>query len=161
MDSDKYFPKFLAFLRLFYPTLYKEICLHSDNSDLVEADLLCSNSNHLYQTIVFSEDVAKKGELFEIYTGKDSLAPYSWDWRWVNAVKILFGGEAIFSIKFKQKVIALPTGNHPLSSVFFDTLKDEFENALKELVLLAKNNNASILEGYAQYQEPTRCQVNI
>ncbi len=151
MDSAKHYPKFLAFLRLFYPTLYKELSNHSNKSDLVEADLICSNSNHLYQAIIFSEDVAKDDELLDIYAGKDSLAPYSWDWRWVFAVKILFKRDVIFSIKFKQKVIALPTGKHPLTDVFFNILEDEFKKTLYDLEQLANNKNISIHESYIEY----------
>ena len=150
-DLARHYPKFLAFIQLFYPALYKKISIHSDKPDFVEANLICSNNNHSFQAIVYSEDVAKEGELFEIYTGKDSKAPYSWDWRWVFAIKILFAEEIIFHIKFKQKVIALPTGKHPLAGPFFNILDNEFKNVLDELGKDIKNNHISVKESYTHY----------
>ena len=91
----KQYPKLLAFLQLFYPDLYSELSLRSEKADIVEANLICSNNTHSYQAIIYSEDVAREGEMFEIYTGKDSIAPYSWDWRWVFSVTILFNGSNI------------------------------------------------------------------
>ena len=151
VNSAKHFPKFIAFLQLFYPTLYKQLNSYVEDSDLVKANLICSNNTHSYQAIILSEDVSKDGELFEIYTGKDSIMPYSWDWRWVFAVNILFEEKSVFPIKFKQKVIALPTGKHPLTNVFFNILEDEFDKTLNELRATANNTNISIHECYLNY----------
>lgn len=148
---SKQYPKLLAFLQLFYPDLYRELRPRSEKTDIVEANLICSNNTHSYQAIIFSEDVAKQGELLEVYTGKDSVAPYSWDWRWVFAVKVLFSGEVIFPIKFKQKVIALPTGKHPLTDTFFNIIQDEFKTTLKEIIDQADQNNKTVQQSYATY----------
>jgi|GEM_PF-2904159 len=147
----KQYPKLLAFLQLFYPDLYSELSLRSEKADIVEANLICSNNTHSYQAIIYSEDVAREGEMFEIYTGKDSIAPYSWDWRWVFSVTILFNGSNIFQIKFKQKVIALPTGNNPLTDVFFNILQDEFKVTLKEIFNLSTKEKISIHESFIRY----------
>jgi len=143
-DLAAQYPKFLAFMQLFYPALYKQISIHSTSTDLVEANLICSNNNHSFQAIVYSEGISEKGELLDIYTGTDAAAPYSWDWRWVFAVKVLFAEKPIFKIKFKQKVIALPTGNHPLTNVFFDVLKDEFTQLIQDVNKAKASRQASI-----------------
>ena len=148
--SEQY-PKFLAFLKLFYPSLYEQIRIRSENTDLVEASLICSNNTHKYQAIIFSEGSAKDGELFDIYADIDSIAPYSWDWRWVFAVKILFKRKLFFSMRFKQKVIALPTGKHPLTNIFFDILQDEFKSIVFGLEQSAASKNMSIHECYTEY----------
>jgi len=150
-DTAKNYPKLLAFLQLFYPTLYSELAPSSAKADIVEANLICSNNTHSYQAIIYSEDVAKEGELLEVYAGKDSIAPYSWDWRWVFAVSILFEGKHVFAIKFKQKVIALPTGKNPLTDVFFDILQDEFKTAIQEIIDSSIENKISIHECYTKY----------
>ena len=147
----KQYPKLLAFLQLFYPNLYSELSLHSEKADIVETNLICSNNTHSYQAIIYSEDVAREGELFEVYAGKDSIAPYSWDWRWVFSVNILFEGGNVFPIKFKQKVIALPTGNNPLTDVFFNILQDEFKVTLKEILNLSTKEKISIHESFIKY----------
>ncbi len=147
----KQYPKLLAFLQLFYPDLYSELSLRSEKADIVEANLICSNNTHSYQAIIYSEDVAREGEMFEVYTGKDSITPYSWDWRWVFSVTILFKGSNIFQIKFKQKVIALPTGNNPLTDVFFNILQDEFKVTLKEIFNLSTKEKISIHESFIRY----------
>ena len=150
-DSSKQYPKLLAFLQLFYPDLYKELSSHSEKADIVEAQLICSNNTHSYQAMIYSEDVAKQGELLEVYAGKDSIAPYSWDWRWVFAVKVLFSGEIIFPIKFKQKVIALPTGKHPLTDTFFNIIQDDFKTTLIEIINQAEKENETLHQSYARY----------
>ncbi len=152
-EMATHYTKFLAFLKLFYPNLYQELSTYSKPTEVVEANLICTNSIHNFQAMIFSEDVAIKDELFDIYAGKDSIAPYSWDWRWVFAVKIIFEGATIFPIKFKQKIIALPTGKHPLSYAFFDILEDEFKEVSKQLI----NNDASLSTGdrYEKYFSKT------
>lgn len=131
IESTKQYLKLLAFLQLFYPDLYLTLSLHSEKANLLEAKLICSNNIHSYQAIIFSENMAKDGELLEVYAGKNSIAPYAWDWRWVFAVKILFAENIIFPIKFKQKVIALPTGKNPLTEVFLISCKMSSESYLK------------------------------
>ncbi len=151
VDSTQHYAKFLALLQLFYPSLYNQISALSEKSDLVEANLICSNNTHSFQAIVYSEGITKDGELLEIYAGKDSIAPYSWDWRWVFALKILFNGNIVFPIKFKQKVIALPTGKHPLSNVFFNILQEEFNKEIIEIIKSAKHKNLPIRDGFIDY----------
>jgi hypothetical protein len=147
----KQYPKLLAFLQLFYPRIYEELSHYSEKSDVVEANLICSNNVHSYQAIIYSEDVSKDGELLDVYAGKDSMAPYSWDWRWVFAVKILFAGNLIFSIKFKQKVIALPTGKNPLTEVFFNIIQEEFKTIIDDVLLISTKDKISVHESYTKY----------
>ena len=151
LDANKQYPKLLAFLQLFYPELYSELSLHSEKADIVKANLICSNNVHSYQAIIYSEDVAKEGELLEVYAGKDFIAPYSWDWRWVFAVTVLFGGNIIFPIKFKQKVIALPTGKNPLTDVFFNIIQEDFKIVLKEVLDQSVQEKISVHDSYSQY----------
>ena len=150
-DTSKQYPKLLAFLKLFYPSLYNELSPHSHKADIVETNLICSNNAHSYQAIIYSEDVAKDGELLEVYTGKNSIAPYSWDWRWVFAVKVLFSGNDIFPIKFKQKVIALPTGRNPLTEVFFNIIQEDFESVLEKVLKQSTQDEIPIHESYSKY----------
>jgi hypothetical protein len=150
-NMTKQYPKLLAFLQLFYPNLYQELSAYSEKSDIVEANLICSNNIHSYQAMIYSEDVAQEGELFEIYAGKDSMAPYSWDWRWVFAVKILYSENTTYPIKFKQKVIALPTGKHPLTDVFFNIIHDEFETSIQELLQQSSQENISLHESFTKH----------
>ncbi|MFK7814757.1 MAG: hypothetical protein AB8B92_00320 [Gammaproteobacteria bacterium] len=152
-NLNKQYPKLLAFLHLFYPKLYQQLSPHSEKADIVEANLICSNNTQSYQAIIYSEDVAKEGESFEIYTGKNSVAPYSWDWRWVFAVKILFSDKVVFPIKFKQKVIALPTGKHPLTDVFFNIIQDEFESIIKEMLNQSSQDHLSLHESFTKHLE--------
>jgi len=147
----KQYPKLLAFLYLFYPELYEELSPHSTKADIVEANLICSNNTHSYQAVIYSEDVAKDGELLEVYTGKDSIAPYSWDWRWVFAVNVLFAGEQVFPIKFKQKVIALPTGKNPLTDTFFNIIRDDFKSSLREIIKQTNQEEQTIQKSYSNY----------
>jgi hypothetical protein len=153
--TAKQYPKLLAFLQLFYPDLYHQISPKSEKADIVEANLICSNNTHSYQAIIYSEDVAKEGELFEIYAGKDSAAPYSWDWRWVFAVKILFSNKVVYPIKFKQKVIALPTGKHPLTDVFFNIIHNEYEGSIHEIIDQSSRQNLSIRESFMKHHTST------
>ena len=150
-DSNQHYSKFLAFLELFYPSLYNQISAISEKSDLVEANLICSNNIQSFQAIVYSDGITKDGELIGIYAGKNSIAPYSWDWRWVFALKILFNGNIVFPIKFEQKVIALPTGNHPLTNVFFDILQEEFNEVIIDIDKYTKSKNLPIREGFINY----------
>jgi len=151
VETVKQYPKLLAFLKLFYADLYANLSQHSSKADIVEANLICSNNPHSYQAMIFSEDVANDGELLQIYTGKDSIAPYAWDWRWVFAVKILFAEEIIFPISFKQKVIALPSGKHPLTEIFFNILQNEFKEALEQVVKQSIEKKTAINECYVKH----------
>ncbi len=153
VEVVKQYPKLLAFLELFYPELYLMISSHSENSDLVESNLICSNNKHSYQAIIYSEDVAKDGELLEVYAGKKYIIPYSWDWRWVFAVKIVYKGNIVFPIKFKQKVIALPTGNNPLTEVFFNIIQDEYRTVIKEILNLSIEEQIPMCESYLRYYQ--------
>ena len=155
-DSSKQYPKLLAFLQLFYPDLYKELSPYSEKADIVEANLICSNNTHSYQAVIFSEDVAKEGELLDVYTGKDSVAPYSWDWRWVFAVKILFSNQLVFPIKFTQKVIALPTGKHPLTDVFFNIIQEDFKLVLREIANRSIQGDLSLRQCFDDYFSSVR-----
>ncbi len=148
-DSAAQYPKFLAFMQLFYPPLYKQISTYSDKSDLVEANLICSNNAHSFQAIVYSEDVTEDGELLDIYSGKNAMAPYSWDWRWVFALKIVYSNSPVFKLTFKQKVIALPSGKHPLSDAFFNVLNDEFKQLITDLNQVKQLNNIPIHDCFA------------
>ena len=101
--ASKQYPKLLAFLQLFYPTLYEKLSLYSDRSDIVGANLVSSNNINSYRAIVFSEGMMKDGESFEIYAGNSALSVYSWDWRWVFAVKILLSGKNDFPGQISAK----------------------------------------------------------
>ena len=146
----KQYPKLLAFLQLFYPALYEELSRHSDKSDIVEANLVCSNNINSYQAIVFSEGMTKGGELLEVDAGKDSIAPYSWDWRWIFALKLMFEGNIIFPIKFQQKVIALPTGEHALTEIFFNILQNEFAKVTNNIMNVSTNEKITLHESFAR-----------
>ncbi|MCY4641490.1 MAG: hypothetical protein OXC41_02150 [Gammaproteobacteria bacterium] len=149
--ASKNYPKLLAFLQLFYPTLYEKLSLYSDRSDIVGANLISSNNINSYQAVVFSEGMMKDGELFEIYAGNTVLSVYSWDWRWVFAVKIYFQEKMIFPVRFQQKVIALPTGKHPLTKIFFEIIQQEFEDVLEEILKPSMDENTPIRENYCRY----------
>ena len=105
-NSAKQYPKLLAFLQLFYPSLYQKLSDHSSKSDIVEASLICSNNADSFQAIVFSDGNSTDGELLPVYAEKTTMSMIlnSWDWRWVFAIHILFKNEKIFTLSFKQKV---------------------------------------------------------
>lgn len=149
--ASKQYPKLLAFLQLFYPTLYEKLSLYSDRSDIVGANLISSNNINSYRAIVFSEGMMKDGESFEIYAGNSALSVYSWDWRWVFAVKIFFQEKMIFPVRFQQKVIALPTEKHPLTEIFFRIIQREFEDVLEKILQLSIDEKTSIRESYSRY----------
>jgi len=149
--ASKQYPKLLAFLQLFYPTLYEKLSLYSDRSDIVGANLISSNNINSYRAIVFSEGMMKDGESFEIYAGNSALSVYSWDWRWVFAVKIFFQEKMIFPVRFQQKVIALPTEKHPLTEIFFRIIQREFEDVLEKILQLSLDEKTSIRESYSRY----------
>lgn len=149
--ASKQYPKLLAFLQLFYPTLYEKLSLYSDRSDIVGANLISSNNINSYRAIVFSEGMMKDGESFEIYAGNSALSVYSWDWRWVFAVKIFFQEKMIFPVRFQQKVIALPTEKHPLTEIFFRIIQREFEDVLEKILQLSIDEKTPIRESYSRY----------
>ena len=149
--ESAHYPKLLAFLQLFYPALYEKLSLYSEKPDIVGANLISSNNIHSYRAIVFSEGMMKEGESFEIYAGNATLSVYSWDWRWVFAVKIYFQEKLIFPIRFQQKVIALPTEKHPLSKIFFEIIQQEFEDVFEKILELSIAENTTIRESYSRY----------
>ena len=149
--ETRLYPKLLAFLQLFYSSLYEELAQYSDKSDIVEANLICSNNFNSYQAIVFSEGDTRDGELLDIYAGKNAIAPYSWDWRWVFALNLMFEGTIIFTIKFQQKVIALPASNHPLTDVFFSILQNEFTEVIQSIMNTSRQEKIPIHDSYAKY----------
>ncbi len=151
VTSAQQYPKLLAFLEAFYPALYKKLKQHTDKSDLVEANLICSNNPNSYQAIIFSKGEMNGGELLDVCIRKNSPVPYCWDWRWVFAVKILFADRLIFPLKFQQKVIALPTGRYPLTETFFNTIRDEFEAVLDEVMNQSIDAKIPMRESYYNY----------
>lgn len=150
-SAQNHYPKFLAFLHLICPHLFEELANISNNSDLVEAKLLSSNCNTSFQAIVFSEGNFENGDYFQVLAENINAAPYSWDWRWAFALKIIYNGHLIFPLKFKQKVIALPTGKNPLSMIFFNTLTDEITFEIQNLVQNFNNDQKTIYELYESY----------
>ncbi len=149
--THEHYPMLLAFLQLFYPTLYGRLSPHSERADIVGANLISSNNISAYRAIVFSEGVMKDGESFELYAGNAALTVYSWDWRWVFAVKILFRGDTIFPVRFQQKVIALPTGKRPLTDIFFKIIQREFEVVLENILKTSVDERTSMRESYSRY----------
>ena len=150
-STQNHYPKFLAFLHLICPHLFEELAKISNNSDLVEAKLLSSNCNTSFQAIIFSEGNFENGDYFQVLAENINAVPYSWDWRWVFALKIFYNNQLIFPLKFKQKVIALPTGKNPLSMVFFNTLKDEITFVIHNFVQIFNNDHKTIYEVYESY----------
>ncbi len=146
-----HYPKLLAFLQLIYPSLFEELAHYSSKSDLVEAKLISANYLNSYQAIVFSEGETRNGEIFKIIPKYSFVSPYSWDWRWVFALSLKYDKNTIFPIKFQQKVIALPTGKHPLSTVFFNNLNNEFTKEIHKLIELLDRDNTLITEAYESY----------
>ncbi len=151
LTSVTYYPKLLAFLQLFYPSIHTHLAQISDNPALVESKLICRNDVCLFHAIVFSDDLSESGEKFPIHTNQVVSTPYSWDWRWVFALHILFKDNIIFTLKFKQKVIALPTGKYPLSEVFFENLKHEFDIQIRILIEATTKNNMTIAYSYTSH----------
>ena len=149
--THEHYPMLLAFLQLFYPTLYEKLSPHSESADIVGANLISSNNVSAYRAVVFSEGVMRDGESFEIYAGNAALTVYSWDWRWVFAVKILFRGNTIFPVRFQQKVIALPTGKRPLTDIFFRIIQREFEVVLENILRTSMDEHTPIRESYSRY----------
>jgi len=113
--------------------------------------LLSTNCNTSFQAIVFSEGDFKNGDYFQVLAENLNAAPYSWDWRWVFSLKIIYNNHLIFPLKFKQKVIALPTGKNPLSMVFFNTLTDEITFTIQNWVHNFNINQKTIYELYGSY----------
>ena len=148
---QNHYPKFLAFVHLIFPNFFDELACISNKSDLVEAKLLSSNCNTSFQATVFSEGNFKNGDVFQVLAENLHAAPYSWDWRWVFALKILYNNHLIFPLKFKKRIIALPTGKNPLSMVFFNNLTDEFEFVVQNIVQNINNNQKSVYENYEYY----------
>ena len=146
-----HYPKLLAFLQVIYPSLFEKLTHISRKSDLVEATLISSNNLTSYQAIVFSEGNTNNGEIFKIIPKNNFVMPYSWDWRWVFALHVMYEDNTIFSIKFQQKVIALPTGKHPLSGVFFRHLSDEFSVQIQKLIAISNQNKILIAKAYDSY----------
>ena len=152
-DSAKQYPKLLAFLQLFYPSLYKKLSDHSSKSDIVEASLISSNYADSFQAIVFSDGNSTDGELLPVYAEKTTMSMIlnSWDWRWVFAIHILFKNEKIFTLSFKQKVIALPSGQNSLSKIFFKNLHDEFYEQTEKMLHESVTLKTSLINTYSNY----------
>ncbi len=146
-----HYPKFLAFIALIYPHLFEELAQISKKADLVEAKLLSSNCDASFQAIVFSEGAFKAGDHFIINPSSFNTAPYSWDWRWVFALKILYKNHLVIPLKFNQKVIALPTGNNPLSMVFFKNVADEFKLVIDNFLYNSESSHHAIYQNYEKY----------
>ena len=146
---NKQYPKLLSFLYLIYPSLYEQLAEFSSKSQLVEAKLISTNRLEMYQAIVFSEGDTSSGETFKLIFSDAMGVPYSWDWRWVFAVNVLYQDQNILPLKFKQKVIALPTGEHPLSSVFFNNLEHEFTVEINKVIDISNDNKIPIIDAYA------------
>ena len=154
-SAQNHYPKFLAFLHLICPHLFEELANISNNSDLVEAKLLNSNCNTSFQAIVFSEGDFENGDNFQVLAENINATPYSWDLRWVFALKIIYNNHLIFPLKIKQKVIALPTGKNLLSMVFFNNLTDEITYEIQNLVQNFNSNQKTIYELYESYLNST------
>ncbi len=150
------YPKFLAFLYLVYPDLYKTLASFSTKTDLVEAELTRFNNMDAYQAIIFSDGDTSSGEKFNVVFNDHFRTPYSWDWRWVFAITITYTNQTIFLLKFKQRVIALPTGKYALSNVFFNNLQDLFSKEIEKLITSSKKKNISIKENYKTYLNSTK-----
>lgn len=149
--SVTYYPKLLAFLQMFYPSIHTHLAQISNNPALVESKLICTNYACLFQAIVFSDGLSESEEIFPIHTNQAVSTPCSWDWRWVFALHVLFEDNIIFTLKFRQKVIALPTGKYPLSEVFFENLKHEFDLQIKKLIEATTKNNTAVAESYTSH----------
>ena len=145
------YPKFLAFIHLFYPTFYEEVSYYSEKSEIVEAKLICRNDDNGFTAMVFSQGEMKDGKLFSIRADTSFAVTHSWNWCWVFAVKIYFKGEMIFPLHFKQKVIALPDGNEPLTTLFFKVIEDELISAVQKLMKQSVDEQRSLADCYASY----------
>lgn len=154
--SVERYPKLLAFLQLVYPSMYEQLAQVSTRSNIVEARLLCANSFSSYQVNVFSEINPTSGEIFKIIAKDNFSAPYSWDWRWVFALYVMYENQVILPVRFQQKVIALPTGRHPLSMVFFNNLNSEFAHTIQGLVSTSHESKKAITDVYESYLYPER-----
>ena len=145
------YPKLLAFIHLFYPDFYDEICYYSEKSDIVEAKLICSNESHGFSAIVYSQGEMQEGKLFSVRPEKSTAVKNSWNWCWVFAVNILFKEEVIFPLRFKQKVIALPDGNDPLTALFFKVIEDEFIGTLQKITNQSIDEQRALQDCYSDY----------
>ena len=148
---SNYYPKFLGFLQLIYPRWYEHLAINSDKSDLVEAKLLSSNCYTSFQAMVFSEGEFSDGDQFSVNPNSIIAVPYAWDWRWVFAINMLYNNQNIYSIRFKQKVIALPTGNNPLTKVFFKNLNEEFTQEIQSLIKQLEKSGDNIHAAFSKH----------
>ncbi len=151
VEQAKQYPKFLAFLQLLYPDLYQALAPFSHSSEIVEANLICSNNLHSFEAAIYSEGDTSTGELFKMHFGKNSISPYAWDWRWVFAMKLNFEQEEFFAMKLKQKVIALPTGKNPLTHYFFDNFHFEMKVIIDEWINNASKHSFEVSTRYSNY----------
>ena len=148
-DSCNSYPKFLGFLYLLFPDLYQRLANYSSNSELIEAKLIATNRPQSYQATIYSEGETESGETFRIIPNISTSEPYSWDWRWVHTVEISFDNQKIFKADFKQKVIALPSGRHPLSHNFFENVHIDFKTVIEKM--LEKNCDSGVSSLYSEY----------
>ena len=145
------YPKFLAFLQLAYPNLFDRLTQFSKKSDLVQANIISAHSIDNFSVIIFSDKTSLEGDRFNIISVNNDSAPYDWDWRWVFAIKLMYKMELVFTLKFKRKVIALPSGKHTLSPSFFENLQMEFSDQVQELISYMNNKQISIASCYSEY----------
>ncbi len=146
-----YYPKLLAFLELMYPSLFAELAYYSNNSNLIEAKLIATNNRTSYRAVVFSEGDYKSGDVFHVTAETTLVTPYLWDWRWVFALNVLHKDEIILPIKFPQKIMALPVGENPISTIFFEHLSDEFALVIQNLIGNSNRHQKTIAEAYVSY----------
>ena len=118
---------------------------------MVEAKLIGTNNQEMYKAVVFSEGDTKNGEIFRLNFNDSIGTSHSWDWRWVFSVKVLYENDTILSLQFKQKVVALPSGKHPLSNVFFNNFSSEFKTRISRIIEFKNNNKIPITDAYEAY----------
>ena len=145
------YPKFLAFLQLVFPPLYNQLAQHSHKSDIVKANLTSAHNIASFSAIIFSDDAPPQGDEFKIISENNNLDPYAWDWRWVFAINLRYEEDIIFILKFKQKVIALPSGVNPLSPSFFENLQSEFGIQIQNIINDMNDKSIPISSCYSEY----------
>ena len=152
------YPKFLAFLQLSYPALFEQVVQYSSKADRVEAKLICANNPHDFHALIFSDGRYAQGDRFEILFAGQVADLSSWDWRWVFALQIRYQDVAIFPLRFRQHIIALPQGGRPLSSPFFGGLVEEFSTLIEQWISSAEEHDQLISENYQAYVEAVNLQ---
>lgn len=149
------YPKFLAFLQLSNPALYRQLVQYSSKTELVEAKLICANNFRDFHALVFSDGLYLRGDRFEIEFGAPPNDFSSWDWRWVFALHIHYQELPIFPINFQQQIMAVPPRMLALSSNFFDRVMSDFTNVIDQWISKSKDRDQSISDGYLSYIDAT------